>query len=72
MMVLKEDAAKITPPSHTPNATHNSYPSTINLMNCFQPFKLKPITADIRIYRVDKNGYLELKKVQGFSILQLL
>lgn len=56
-MVLKEDAAKIAPPS-TNNHQPNSYPFGVNLINYFQPLKLKPITTDIRIYKVGKNGYL--------------
>jgi hypothetical protein len=71
MMMLKEDAAK-TASSNTLNTNPlTTLPSAINLMNCFEPLKLKPIQTDVRIYRVGKNGYMELKKVQGFSIAQL-
>lgn len=60
MMILKENIAKPSTSSNTLNAVNplSTYPSAINLMNCFEPLKLKSIQADIRIYRVGKNGYL--------------
>lgn len=44
----------------------------MNISSFYEPLKLKPIQNDNKIGRINKKLYLELKKIQNFTLLQII
>ena len=38
----------------------------------FQPLSLKPISNDLQLIKIDKKTYLEIRKLQGYTLLKLM